>query len=358
METPLKEVKPVEEEPYTEEMRQKAIKRANKQWRRNWKRMLAGLREDALRFDRLLPAIQQDEPPPSPTTFQMADLGAEIPLLDAKKAKEGEKTSSAGPASATPLEIVAEHTDDQELEARPTSTVPKDNSVVVPARSQSHGHPYPARGFPGYRRRSIPYLRDEDPGFLPNPLALPAYIGPENILEGYESKSELIYDSDVKRLYRIDKKFLLTLFLPSVDVARIARNQDLASQVIPAPKVLRWGEMGDVSWMLTVWAWGRPLSSYIRQNPKLDYSHLSPVIAEVVSRLATVNLAHNDLYPNNVIVDNDLNLVAIIDWDRATTLEKSNEYQHRALMESVEHDWDFAFRPYHHPCFHWDPDQC
>ncbi|KZO97192.1 hypothetical protein CALVIDRAFT_96859 [Calocera viscosa TUFC12733] len=198
--------------------------------------------------------------------------------------------------------------------------------------------------------KSVPELRrltKLEIGDISNPIDLTKQITPKQIVPG--ARASLIYDGGNKRVYKLNDYYVLTLTKPELDIDKVVRNQRLAASVIPAPWVYSHGRRLDYTYMVTDYVPGRPLQRYVDKNADLDLSIFLPQIETIVDRLASVNLAHGDLYPRNVMVDKNLNVVGIIDWDTCDTLENSYEYQRRATSVFNEHDWDSAFRPFHSP---------
>ncbi|KZO97182.1 hypothetical protein CALVIDRAFT_96594 [Calocera viscosa TUFC12733] len=182
-------------------------------------------------------------------------------------------------------------------------------------------------------------------------IHLTEQITAEHILPG--GRTRLIYNGVDKRIYKVDNNFVLIITKPDLDIDKVARNQRLAASVVPAPWVYSHGRSLDCTYMVADYVDGRPLQSYVDANPDLDLSLFLPQIETIVDRLASVNLAHNDLYPRNVMVDKNLNPVSIIDWDTCDTLENSYEYQRRAISNTTstigtQHSARFIIRPF---CF-------
>ncbi|KZT50479.1 hypothetical protein CALCODRAFT_504671 [Calocera cornea HHB12733] len=267
-------------------------------WRTNWERMKKSLRNDAARLSNLL-------------------------------------ASHSGVASCVVPAAPREQTN---------FSKPKDVSNDTLSRR-------PSPGWPTHRAirrtRSVPRLLSMttfETFFGEGVLNLPEGAAPDYIVPGHPF--ELVSNAGQKKIYRIDNRYALIITPPDTDIERIVRNQSLAAKVISAPWVYYFGRTVDCAYMLTDFIPGRNLQYYVDKQPGLDLSRLLPQIQTIVAQLASVNLAHNDLYPRNVMVDRHLNIRAIIDWDTSDTLDKSPEYQRRVVNYLEPHDWDSAFRPF------------
>jgi serine/threonine protein kinase len=68
-------------------------------------------------------------------------------------------------------------------------------------------------------------------------------------------------------------------------------------------------------------------------------------IQNIVRKLASIGISHNDLYPRNIVVNKEWEILAVVDWDVAGPLYVSQEYIRRKHfnLEPYCHDWDFLF---------------
>ncbi|KII92186.1 hypothetical protein PLICRDRAFT_36975 [Plicaturopsis crispa FD-325 SS-3] len=150
-------------------------------------------------------------------------------------------------------------------------------------------------------------------------------------------------------LAHVDDRFVLKIMSASVDVDSIVDYMRRAATVFPnqVPAVHEFGRKMGCSYILMDRIGGHQLMSLMHRRPNRNYDKVYGQIATIVSGLATINISHNDLNPQNVMVTKDLDVLAIIDWDFAGSADRSMEYQNRTLNPWHHNhvwDWDFAFR--------------
>ncbi|KZV96810.1 hypothetical protein EXIGLDRAFT_765045 [Exidia glandulosa HHB12029] len=172
-------------------------------------------------------------------------------------------------------------------------------------------------------------------------------------------KVELWIELPMSTLILLDDKYVLKQIPPHWDVDTIVDHMRQARSILPVPYVYEFGRLGNCCFIVMDTATTLPL---LYGNDR-QRSQVIAVIAEIVSRLNSVGLAHNDLHPRNIIVDRYYNVVALLDWDYTAPAEYSqDEYLRRLhprfdferdrnpdpefdLPMYTEHDecWDFLF---------------
>ncbi|KZT50454.1 hypothetical protein CALCODRAFT_504703 [Calocera cornea HHB12733] len=179
------------------------------------------------------------------------------------------------------------------------------------------------------------------------PLELPELLTPDRIVAGAETY--LVFDGRDTKIYRVEDRFALILTLPELDIERIARNQGRAAKVISTPSVYYYGRTFDCTYMLTDYIGVRTVEDYAKDWPKSDLAIYMSRIRTIIDRLAAISLSHNDPYPRNIIIDQFSNFLGVVNWEMSDTLDKSPEYQRRAVSHSEPHYWDAAVRHLHSP---------
>jgi len=66
----------------------------------------------------------------------------------------------------------------------------------------------------------------------------------------------------------------------------------------------------------------------------------------IVHKLAGIGLSHNDLYPQNIMVGQDWDIVAVHHWDESGLLHLSKEYSKQVCWNKDTHHWDRIFHTY------------
>jgi serine/threonine protein kinase len=131
------------------------------------------------------------------------------------------------------------------------------------------------------------------------------------------------------RLLVLDRRTSLKMFSPLVDIDTIVKHMRLASSVVPVPEVYNHGRSGNCSFVLMQFVQGHLLSNLIRQHGQLVEHVVQPQIIGIVQRLVSVGISHNDLEDRNMLVDDDWNIIAIIDWDLSAPSLLSADYCRR-----------------------------
>ncbi|EMD40877.1 hypothetical protein CERSUDRAFT_121512 [Gelatoporia subvermispora B] len=164
----------------------------------------------------------------------------------------------------------------------------------------------------------------------------------------------------------LDDQYILKLLVPGHDVYETVAIMSLASTVVPVPRVYQCGYSGNCAFILMEYVDGYSLNDFIKfkgENTSRLPSLLR-VVDDMVRELACLDISHNDLYPRNIVVDEDLNILALVDWDLAGPWHSSQEYLRRARLgiltpagylnfEPWTHDWDFIFRKYCPDSMEW-----
>jgi len=140
---------------------------------------------------------------------------------------------------------------------------------------------------------------------------------------------------------------ILKLHAPSVDVEKISGIMQRAREVVQVPKVYRYGYSGNCAFIMMEFIGGYNLdywSSQLGESVSAD-PHVIQQIQNIVCKLASIGISHNDLYPRNIVVNKKWEILAVVDWDVAGSLDVSQEYIRRkhCNLEPYCHDWDFLF---------------
>jgi RIO-like serine/threonine protein kinase len=126
-----------------------------------------------------------------------------------------------------------------------------------------------------------------------------------------------------------------------VDVAVIVRNMRHAATVVNVPRVYDYGYSGNCAFILMAYIFpAASLHRVLRGNEEWVFKYLEPQVDMIVRKLAGIGLSHNDFYPRNIMVGEDWDIVAIIDWDESGPLHSSREYLRRVRWGEDTHDWD------------------
>jgi hypothetical protein len=161
---------------------------------------------------------------------------------------------------------------------------------------------------------------------------------------------EVICDTPSSKVMIVDGGMVLKLRPIRVDVVVIAHHMMLASTVIKVPKVYDFGFSGNCGFILMEHIHPAANLQVMLQN-RVAHRHwimsrVSIEIIVIVRALASVGLSHNDLYPRNILVGRDWEVISVLDWDESGPLESSNEYARRAHQSSndaIDHLWDHIF---------------
>ncbi|KAJ3933386.1 MAG: kinase-like domain-containing protein [Lentinula lateritia] len=166
------------------------------------------------------------------------------------------------------------------------------------------------------------------------------------------STVEIFIDYHPRSMYWVDNDKVLKLFSYLIDVSVIVANMDLARTRIPVPRVLRYGQSGNCSYILMERI---PYPNLEFEMQRLSIKSmpwgLTRAIDYIVRELANLGLSHNDLVPRNVLVDNNGMIVSIIDWDPSTQHHRGGEYARKIrelsyFKDVEEEDWYHIFLRY------------
>ncbi|KAJ3907920.1 kinase-like domain-containing protein [Lentinula edodes] len=166
------------------------------------------------------------------------------------------------------------------------------------------------------------------------------------------STIEIFIDYHPRSMYWVDNDKVLKLFSYLIDVSVIVANMDLARTRIPVPRVLRYGQSGNCSYILMERIPYPNLEVEMQQlGIKSMPWGLTRAIDYIVRELANLGLSHNDLVPRNVLVDNNGMIVSIIDWDPSTQHHRGGEYARKIrelsyFKDVAEEDWYHIFLRY------------
>jgi serine/threonine protein kinase len=118
---------------------------------------------------------------------------------------------------------------------------------------------------------------------------------------------------------------------------------ELAATVIKVPKVYQYGYSGNCSFILMEYIHGVNLQALVNIYGRGALRKVEHELCMIVRNLSMVGISHNDLYPRNILVNENWSVVAVIDWDESGPLINSREYARRACWGHDTHDWDFIF---------------
>ena len=132
-----------------------------------------------------------------------------------------------------------------------------------------------------------------------------------------------------------------------VDVAIVVRNMRHAATVINVPRVYDYGYSGNCSFILMAYIYpAANLGVLLKDHGEWPLRYVEPQVHMIVRKLAAVGLSHNDLYPRNIMVGRDWEILAVVDWDESGPLDLSREYLRRVCWDFDTHHWDYIFRIY------------
>ncbi|KAK7025330.1 hypothetical protein VNI00_016112 [Paramarasmius palmivorus] len=137
---------------------------------------------------------------------------------------------------------------------------------------------------------------------------------------------ECILETSSKRILFTDDRVLKT-YSYLVDVSQIVEKMNLAGLVVPVPQVYEYGYSGNSSYILMERVAGYPLSNMIEYFDCPIPEQVTNQLRDMVKRIASVGLCHNDLFPRNVVMSLDWNINAIIDWDECVPLLSEESMQ-------------------------------
>ncbi|KZV96816.1 kinase-like protein [Exidia glandulosa HHB12029] len=209
--------------------------------------------------------------------------------------------------------------------------------------------------------RSMPpwSLLDITPGFFRRSDDLPRLFVNEAFLRRFKTV-EIWVELPLSTLILLNGKWVLKLIPPQWDVDTIVEHMRRARRVLPVPYVHEFGRVDNCCFIVMEYVRGFTFSVVTREHGHYAAARLKPQIAEILARLDSVGLAHNDLHPRNIIVDRHYNVVGLLDWDYAAPTECSYDEYLRRLNPRFDFDrdrnWDpeFEFPVYteHDEC--WD----
>lgn len=160
----------------------------------------------------------------------------------------------------------------------------------------------------------------------------------------------LIYSTPSGKVMVVNDNMILKLHPIRVDMTVIAHNMMLAATVVNVPKVYDFGISGNCGYILMEYVnSGVSLQTMLQRRRGYWHWILSKVSIEIkmiVRALASVGLSHNDLYPRNILVGLQWEVVSVLDWDESGPLQSSYEYARHARLSSgdpTNHLWDYIF---------------
>jgi len=146
------------------------------------------------------------------------------------------------------------------------------------------------------------------------------------------------------KLMVLEDGLVLKLRPMLVDVDVIVRNMKLASIVTKVPKVYKYGYSGNSAFILMAYVHpAANLQVMFEKYGDVALHSVEPQLWTIVRDLARLGISHNDLYPRNILVDRDWEVVAVLDWDESGPLVTSREYERRVCWEFDTHSWDYIF---------------
>ncbi|KAJ3739344.1 hypothetical protein DFH05DRAFT_1581739 [Lentinula detonsa] len=164
------------------------------------------------------------------------------------------------------------------------------------------------------------------------------------------SSVEVFRNMQSRSMYWVDQDKILKLFSYLIDVSVIVANMELAGTKIPVPRVLRYGQSGNCSYIL--------MERIPHPNLAVAMEHWginsmpwqwTQAVDYVVRELAKLGLSHNDLVPRNVLVDGHGIISAIVDWDPCTQHSRGGEYARMITEPRLDPSWwDFGERDWYY----------
>ena len=162
--------------------------------------------------------------------------------------------------------------------------------------------------------------------------------------------TSVIYSAPSGKVMVVNDNMILKLRPIRVDMTIIAHNMMLAATVVKVPKVYDFGVSGNCGYILMEYVQsGVSLQTVLKRRRGYWHWILSKVSIEIrtiVRALASVGLSHNDLYPRNILLGLQWEVVSVLDWDESGPLQSSDEYAQRARLPSgdpTNHLWDYIF---------------
>jgi hypothetical protein len=132
-----------------------------------------------------------------------------------------------------------------------------------------------------------------------------------------------------------------------MDVAVVVRNMRRAATVINVPRVYDYGYSGNCSFILMAYIYpAANLAVMLKDHGEWPLRYVEPQVHMIVRKLAAIGLSHNDLYPRNIMVGRNWEILAVVDWDESGPLNLSREYSRRVCWDFDTHHWDYIFRIY------------
>ncbi|KAF5389082.1 hypothetical protein D9757_004959 [Collybiopsis confluens] len=138
-----------------------------------------------------------------------------------------------------------------------------------------------------------------------------------------------------RAMYWVDENKILKVFSYLIDVSVMVANMDLARTKLPVPRILRYGQSGNCSYILMERV---PCPNFPTAMLQWKVDHLPPgvvgVVDWIVRELASLGLSHNDIVPRNLLVDMSAGkITSIVDWDCCAPIYFGGEYA-RAIREN------------------------
>lgn len=157
-------------------------------------------------------------------------------------------------------------------------------------------------------------------------------------LESYRNIRDVHKDKKitVARVLILDSKLVLKMFSPLVDVAAVVEGMRLARAVAPVPKVVDYGHSGNCAYIMYEYVHGHVFSRVLADFGDYATAMIEPQITTIIRDLAAIGLAHNDITPRNIVVDDDFRVIAIIDWDFVSLASNAREYGQRSREEDLQ----------------------
>lgn len=170
-----------------------------------------------------------------------------------------------------------------------------------------------------------------------------------SLLEGY-SDIDLQLEHPGRMIYLLDKRYILKLYTPVIDVDAIVRMMRLASKVVPVPRVHKHGRSGNCCYILMDYVSGKDIfdPAHLENYPlwaieaKLEYQ-----MQAVVKQLQKAEIWHHDLFSHNVLLDRYFRVAAVIDWDFAREEPCGDEYLRRVADHYRTNNWNYMFARSH-----------
>lgn len=138
---------------------------------------------------------------------------------------------------------------------------------------------------------------------------------------------EGVQDPSFSHVLILDKKHVLKMMSPLVDVTSLVAIMRVAAAVVPVPKVIKSGYSGNCSYILYEYMPGHTMIEIGNEYGIYALAVVEPQLNEIVRRLASVGVMHNDLSPDCVVIDDRWNITGIIGWFFCSPIEGSQPYE-------------------------------